>query len=136
MGSLRRPGGRWRLLVHEWLGKQPGTETRYGTAHHVSGAPGKDGEHRRHHHLPGTEFDELVVGSWLHVEQMDAGVWWMNVGGVTLTVRVDRDGRPQHVSVYGPGDYAAPEDGVEYELTWRLPEASALPEEETTDGPR
>ncbi|MFC4006601.1 hypothetical protein ACFOY2_05170 [Nonomuraea purpurea] len=133
MGRLRRPGGRWRLLVHEWIGKQPDSPVLYGTAHHVSSAPGEDGEHRRHHHLPGTEFDELVVGSWLHVEQMDAGVWWMNCGGVTLTVRVDRDGRPQRVSVSGPDDDAAREDGVEYELTWSMPpETPALPEEETT----
>jgi hypothetical protein len=84
----------------------------------VSSAPGKDGEHRRHHHLPGTEFDELVVGKWLHVEQMNTGVWWMNVGGVTLTVKVDRDGRPQRVTTFGPGSYAGPVEGVEYELVW------------------
>ncbi|MEU8151749.1 hypothetical protein [Nonomuraea sp. NPDC048901] len=129
MANLRRPGGRWRLLVHEWLGKQPGSDVRYGTSHHVSSAPGQDGEHSKHHHLANTEFDELVVGSWLHVEQMDAHVYWMNVGGVTLNVRVDRDGRPQRVSVYGPGGYASSEDGVEYELTWSLPpETPALPE--------
>lgn len=118
MGSLRRPGGRWRLLVHEWLGVQPGTTIRYGTSHHVSSAPGENGEHSVHHHLPGTEFDELVVGSAIHIEQMGASVYWMNVGGVTLFVTVDRDGRPKQVTIYGPDDYAGAEDGCAYKLTW------------------
>jgi hypothetical protein len=115
---VRRSGGRWRLLVHEWQGKQPGTDVLYGTAHHVSSAPGKDGEHSRHHHLPGTEFDELVVGSAIHIEQQDANLYWMDVGGVTLHVTVDRDGRPKKVTVHGPDDYAGAVEGVEYELNW------------------
>jgi hypothetical protein len=118
VASLRRPGGRWRLLAHEWLGRGDPSGMLYGTAHHVSSASGKDGEHRKHHHLPGTEFDELVVGSAIHIEQMGANVYWMNVGGVTLHVAVDRDGRPKRVTVHGPGDYAGAVDGCEYELAW------------------
>lgn len=118
---LRRAGSRWRLLVHEWLGR--GAETKYGVAHHVTGREGFGGhvgnsEWSRTHVLPNTEFDELVVGSWLHVEQMDTGTWWMSVGGVTLWVKADRDGQPLRVDVYGPRDYAAPVDGCKYQVTW------------------
>lgn len=112
--TLRRAGGRWRLLVHGWVG---GTQ-KYGTAHHVQPTPGRDDEGSRVHVLPGTEFDELVVGSWLHVEQMDTGRWWVNVGGVTVLVDVDRDGRPRRVNVYGPGDYDDTVEGCTYGSVW------------------
>jgi len=55
------------------------------------------------------ELNELVVGSWLHVEQMDTGSWWMDVGGLTVNVRADRHGRPLRVSWELDG-----RDGVEY----------------------
>jgi len=74
---------------------------------------------RADHVLPGSaEFDELVVGQWLHVEAQDATRWWMNVGGVTVWVTVDRDGRAKKVTVYGPGDYARPVPGCEYDVDW------------------
>lgn len=99
-GRVRRAGGRWRLLAHEAL-----PHGASGQAHHVE--------------IPGTEFDELVVGAWLHVEQMGSGSWWMAVGGVTVHVRADRDGRPKHVMVHGPGDYDDPAEGCSYKLVWR-----------------
>lgn len=46
MPNLRRPGGRWRLLAHEWLGRGHPSGTLYGTSHTVSSQPGEDGEHR------------------------------------------------------------------------------------------
>lgn len=142
---VRRAGSRWRLLAHEW---RPGSREQpggHGTAHHYEPDPDEvprplgdtDEEYRRYaatirqqraeavakgwatyHALPGTEFDELVVDSWLHVEQMDTGTWWANIGGVTLHVRVDRDGRPKHVTVHGPGDYDYPVEGCGYEIIW------------------
>lgn len=138
---VRRAGSRWRLLVHQWRG---GAFT-YGTAHDLRNYPDDiprpvdytDAEYeafrdrltrlretavragsRAEHDLAGTEFDELVVGHWLHVEQMGNGYWWMSVGGVTLHVRADRDGRPTHVMVHGPGDYDGPVPGCGYELVW------------------
>lgn len=39
------------------------------------------------------EFDELVLDDWLHVEQMDRGVWWLQLGGASFNVSVARDGR-------------------------------------------
>jgi hypothetical protein len=106
------------LLVHEWVGKQP-DGTRYGISHGVEPGPdhhpSAESKWYMHHELPGnTEFDELVVGQWLHVEQQDATRWWMNIGGVTIWVTADRDGRPRHVTVYAPGDYAMAVPGCEY----------------------
>lgn len=71
------------------------------------------------HVVPG-EFDELVAGFWLHVEEQGndatdgSSTWWMDVAGVTLLVDVDPDGRPTAVQFYGPGDYADPVPGVTY----------------------
>lgn len=136
---IRRPGSPWRILVHEWIGGKRADGIRYGRAYDVSNDPRAreqaaetarylNGlrpdlpplpEHTEHHTvLEGTEFDELVIGRWIHLEQMDACVWWMNIGGVTVNIRVDRDGRPRKVDVYGPGDYAYPVEGCEYEVAW------------------
>jgi hypothetical protein len=82
--KLRTAGSRWRLLAHE---RFPGKKMS-GQAHHIE--------------IPGTEFDELAVGRWCHIEQMDVGRWWMNIGGVTLWVDADRDGRAKSVTVFGP----------------------------------
>lgn len=38
-------------------------------------------------------FDELAVPGLLHIEQLDARLWWVRLGEVTLHVRVRRDGR-------------------------------------------
>jgi len=38
-------------------------------------------------------FDELVVDDWLHIEQMDASVWWMRVGDVRLLVTLNSEGQ-------------------------------------------
>lgn len=95
----------------------------YGLSHNVTNDPQSaakhpDGKHNRTHLIEGTEFDELAVGSWLHVEQMDTRVWWMNVGGVTVHVTADREGRPTHVWVAGPDDYDELKPGCTYRLTW------------------
>lgn len=108
MARLRRAGARWRLLVHE----------PRGASHGVSPRRKADSEHYRHHLIEGTEFDELVVGHFLHIEQQDTGVWWMSIAGVVVHVCANRDGRPTRVAVAGPGDYDGPVDGVEHELAW------------------
>jgi hypothetical protein len=95
-------GSRWRLLVHSDDGRR---------SHNVTSEPSdaKDSVS-----LPGALFDELVVDDWCHIEQMDSRKWWMNIGGVTVWVRVDKNGRPKCVDVYGPGDYAPAVEGVRY----------------------
>jgi hypothetical protein len=98
MTALRRAGSPWRLLA--W--KRKGLD-------HTEPLNVSD---------PTTEFDELAVGKWLRIEQMDSGSWWMNVGGVTLWVRADRDGNPKSVAVFGPKDYDAPVEGCAYRLRW------------------
>lgn len=123
-----RAGSNWRLLVHDMEGRKS-----YGKAHNVvsdkrqgllpTSPDPADSQYERTLVIPNTEFDELVVGKWIHVEQMNTGRWWVNIGGVTVQVIADRRGRPRHVSVYGPGSYAEPVDGCEYELAWsELPE--------------
>lgn len=130
-GKLRRAGGRWRILAHEIL---PGRFT--GDSHHVTsdrrfgGGDGQDTSVEldgrtywsRHIELPGTELDELVVGSWIHLEQMDTGTWWANVCGVALWVKSDRDGKPVSISVHGPGDEQPAEPGCVYHLNWSEPD--------------
>lgn len=120
---IRRPGSPWRLLVHEYVGRQS-DGTLYSTSHDVCNDEREQGERAftARHVLPSTtEFDELVVGRWIHIEQMDATRWWMNVGGVVLWVEVDREGRPRHVGVHGPGEYAEPFEGCEYDNFWSQP---------------
>jgi hypothetical protein len=110
---IRRPGSPWRLLVHEYVGKQP-DGTLYSTSWDVSNDARnvQHGEYKDGYVLPARcEFDELVVGKWLHIEQMDAGSWWMDVGGLVVRLFVDRDGRPKAVT-YGVED---PIDGVTYD---------------------
>lgn len=136
---VRRAGSRWRILVHEWLGAKSGG-LPYGHAYHIGSSPDgprRHAETRRrleelapgplppdqssHTVLEGTEFDELVISSWLHLEQQDTGRWWLNCGGVTINITADRDGRPKVVDVYGPDDYAGAVEGCRYELTWSRP---------------
>lgn len=133
-GRLRTAGARWRVLVHE---RKPG-ERMSGRAHDITSDPGAPERHaetlRRLNELrpdlppsqdwttvtvlEGTEFDELVVGRWIHVEQMGSGKWWMSVGGVVINITADRDGRPKVVDVYGPGEYDDAAEGCRYSLTW------------------
>lgn len=53
---------------------------------------------------------------------MDAGQWWIAIGGVTVNVTADRDGRPRKVDVFGPDDYDGRREGCRYSLTWSGPE--------------
>jgi hypothetical protein len=103
---FRRPGSPWRLLVHE--------AGPAGVAHHVTDEAGVVGGIM----LPATEFDELVVGRWLHTENMDSGRWWMNVGGVTVWIDVDRAGRARNVEVTGPAVTGAGEPDCAYRVAW------------------
>lgn len=43
-------------------------------------------------HVGTAVFDELVVGGWLHIEQLEVGVCWMRVGDARLTVSLEPDG--------------------------------------------
>lgn len=37
-------------------------------------------------------FDEIVVDDWLHVEQMNDRLWWMQLGGACFAVSIARSG--------------------------------------------
>lgn len=72
-----------------------------------------------------SEFDELVVGHWVHIERLDVGQWWMSVGGVVLHVEADSDGQPRRVTVHMAGLWEDPVPGCEYQLNekpWPDPE--------------
>lgn len=104
------PGARWRVRAYGG-----------GVCHDVGSVVPDHGDSPYATAIPveGSEFDELVVGSFLHVEQVDDYVWWLNVGGVTVHVTVRDDGTPEYVWVAGPEDYDSPREGCGYELTWR-----------------
>lgn len=115
---LRRAGATWRILAHRMVGNGPNTDL----AHHVQSDlvladPDDAGSHTVT--LEHTVLDEVVIGGregvFPHVEQMTDHAWWLNVGGVHLTVRADRDGRPVRVIVNGVED---PQPGCEYVLDW------------------
>jgi len=40
-------------------------------------------------------FDELVLESILHLEQMDNRVWWMQLGDASVWIRIPAKGPPQ-----------------------------------------
>jgi hypothetical protein len=80
-----------------------------------------DTEHRKTHVLTATEFDELAVGRWLHIEQMDSGHWWLNVGGVTMHIEVDPDGRPRNVEITGPDVSVDTAPECAYRIAWNPP---------------
>ncbi len=71
------PGRSWRVLVHR----------SDGTPHPI--------ELRSEQYVARTEFDELVIGKWIHLEQMGERTWWMRVGNYTLYITIDGYGRPE-----------------------------------------
>lgn len=129
MAKPRRAGSPWRILVHSMEpGGGSGDSWNVASDSRFGGGDGKDTTvelggrtyHQRHIELPGTDFDELVIGrhGWMHLERKGVGTWWINVGGVVIWVEADREGRPTSVSVHGPGDYNHPVEGCTYELVW------------------
>jgi len=127
--KIRRAGAPWRLLVHEILPRDYSGDSYHVSSDRRLGGGGDDysvevdghTSWSRNIELPNTDFDELVVGEWIHIEQMDTGFWWMNIGGVTVHVKADADGKPMRVTVHGPLDYDEPVKGCTYECEWSDP---------------
>lgn len=86
-----RPGSHWRILAHELDGSS-------------YGEPIEDD----HEHRGPSEFDELVVDEWLHLEQLDKRLWYMRLGPLLIHVTVGERGRAKQVSV------TCDEDGYEH----------------------
>lgn len=68
-----RRGLRWRLLAHH----QAGPGKMFSLDVHPS---------------QGLAFDELVVHPWLHIEQIDDGLWHAIIGPLHMDVSVDESG--------------------------------------------
>jgi hypothetical protein len=68
----QRPGASWRFLAH----RRPGSAITLNSTQ-----------------FEPSEFDELVVGDWLHLEQMDTRDWWMQVGPLTINIHIRADGK-------------------------------------------
>lgn len=91
--------------MHERHARRQDDGTLYGTAHSIASTPelaGSEREHFRPQVLAGTEFDELVVGDAIRIEQLDASLWFVDIGGLSMDVTIDRDGRPRKVFVREP----------------------------------
>lgn len=103
-----QPGTSWRFLVHDDDDVQKSSDKPY----HVTSHPQEYSDLV----LPDTVFDELVVDKWLHVEQMDDDLWWMDVGGVVIWVTVGENGQPRVVRVVHPDEHAGPTPGCYYDI--------------------
>jgi hypothetical protein len=73
MAKRFRPGKSWRVLAQ--------TSNERAEMRNVS------------------EFDELVVDQWLHVERMTNSEWWLQVGDARICVTVGNDGKAKKVTI-------------------------------------
>lgn len=95
----REPGDTWLVKAD---GARLKGEKMYGPEYHVGSET----------HLPNTVIDEVIIGSWFHLEQMDSRSYWMNVGGVMINIRLTKDGKPKQVTV----EVGERHEGCEYNL--------------------
>ncbi len=51
------------------------------------------GRERLRHESKDFCFDEITVGGWLHIEQMDKDHYWMAVGDASFDIRLGKDGK-------------------------------------------
>lgn len=70
------PGLTWRLLAHRLPDLHLALDLRFQPPQNV-------------------EFDELVIGDWLHLEQMDKRYYWLRVGDVDINVYIPPNGAPE-----------------------------------------
>jgi len=84
------PGYKWRILAHHKT--EPSANSAY---------TGKQVEMHSTDFDTAVEFDELVIDSWLHLEQMSDRSYWIGLGtaedGVgyeyMVYIKIDRDGK-------------------------------------------
>ena len=96
------PGFSWRILAHERTARGAAkTEVYTGKRLDIRSGPRWKPQHYEGEtqFMEGHwEFDEVVIDSWLHLEQMDDRDWWLSVGNpegreVVIDVHIDRDGK-------------------------------------------
>jgi hypothetical protein len=76
MAKSQLPGRSWRFQAWGVQGRARHPPIRHASTDHVGP----------------TEFDELVVGDWFHMEQMDHRDWWMRVGPAVINIHIHPDG--------------------------------------------
>lgn len=74
-----KPGSHWRVLVH--------------------GAPGPVLDVGHDAYKQPTEFDEVVVDEWLHLEQLDSRLWSLRLGPLLISIHVGERGQADEVTV-------------------------------------
>ncbi len=117
MTAQQRASSRWRVLLHDMRGT-----TGAGVAPHVQSDQMPVPPHSPHVRtmvLSNTDLDEVTVGRWMHLEQLDVGQFWLSVAGVVLHVAVDPDGRATSVRVVSASDdEQGVVDGCTYAYGW------------------
>lgn len=81
---------RWRILAHYRDPK--GQEVEPKTLDISSRAMEEHVTGRTYAWVRHSEFDELVLGDWLHLEQMDEDAYWLRLGGYNFWIRRTKDG--------------------------------------------
>jgi hypothetical protein len=103
---------KWRFQVDEYRAK--GSEMsgmRHSwRSHNTKGHVPPPSEYDTPHYLPNTEVDEIVIGSWFHLEMMDDNEYWMSIGGLVVNVTIRKDGTAKLVRY----EVEAPQEGVTY----------------------
>ena len=104
-GVMTRRKQRWSIQVDQYPAKG---QRMYGPRTVITSH--KDDSHVRDDiGVPNTEVDEIFIDRWAHIEAMSKNCYWMNIGGLDITVTVGKDGRAKKVTYR-----VEAEDGVEY----------------------
>jgi hypothetical protein len=79
-----RPGSQWRVLLHTLT-----DEGECGSPIDIRSSQGSQP----------TEFDEVVIDEWLHLEQLDSRMWSLRLGPLLITTTVGERGQAREVYV-------------------------------------
>lgn len=91
-GRAPAPGRKWRVLAHDLHGNRvldiESEDNRRREPHRLA----KSSRRTERTSVGESEFDELVIDSWFHLEQMSRRVWSLILGDVYLSLFVRSDG--------------------------------------------
>lgn len=92
---MSRRKQKWSIQVDEYPAKG---QRMYGPRTIVASYETPSDDYVRGVELLNTELDEIFIDGWLHVEMMGKRDYWMNVGGLDISVTVGKDGRAKKVT--------------------------------------